>query len=401
MGISPQRYTLSAFVIGGASRRHRRFGAGDRVPPQARAVDLRRLRVPRRARRPAGRLPGRLDRPDRPVLRRHPGRQHAAVAAPVDRLVARRGDQGVLVLSILLVGGWRSRRTLSLAPADGRWSSDGDARRHHRRRRPADLRGDRRDDQREGRGRQPLARRQHPAVGDDRLRRGRGQRQRARRVRSRRSACRWRSPRSSPSPGSSCASTRSPSASCCSSSPASSPCSSATRTSASSGPKVPAFDVPLLSDIPFFGTVLFSHNLSVYGAYVVVARHLRVHLLHTPGPRAARHRRAPGGGVRPRRPGQPAALRLHARRRRPRRRRRGGGQPRPDRRVAGEPDDQPRLDRPGVRHLRRLAPGARRRRLPDLPRPALRRRRAAGHVPVARPGAHPAAVPADDPDAHG
>jgi simple sugar transport system permease protein len=37
-----------------------------------------------------------------------------------------------------------------------------------------------------------------------------------------------------------------------------------------SGPKVPAYDVPLLSDIPFFGTVLFSHNLSVYGAYVVV-----------------------------------------------------------------------------------------------------------------------------------
>jgi simple sugar transport system permease protein len=36
------------------------------------------------------------------------------------------------------------------------------------------------------------------------------------------------------------------------------------------GPKVPAFDVPLLSDIPFFGTVLFSHNLSVYGAYIVV-----------------------------------------------------------------------------------------------------------------------------------
>ena len=36
-----------------------------------------------------------------------------------------------------------------------------------------------------------------------------------------------------------------------------------------SGPKVPAFDIPLLSEIPFFGTVLFSHNLSVYGAYVV------------------------------------------------------------------------------------------------------------------------------------
>jgi general nucleoside transport system permease protein len=37
-----------------------------------------------------------------------------------------------------------------------------------------------------------------------------------------------------------------------------------------SGPKVPAFDIPLLVEIPFFGTVLFSHNLSVYGAYLVV-----------------------------------------------------------------------------------------------------------------------------------
>jgi ABC-type uncharacterized transport system permease subunit len=37
-----------------------------------------------------------------------------------------------------------------------------------------------------------------------------------------------------------------------------------------SGPKVPALDIPLLSDVPFFGTVLFSHNLSVYGAYLVV-----------------------------------------------------------------------------------------------------------------------------------
>jgi general nucleoside transport system permease protein len=35
------------------------------------------------------------------------------------------------------------------------------------------------------------------------------------------------------------------------------------------GPKVPAWDIPLRSEIPFFGTVLFSHNLSVYGAYLV------------------------------------------------------------------------------------------------------------------------------------
>jgi simple sugar transport system permease protein len=37
-----------------------------------------------------------------------------------------------------------------------------------------------------------------------------------------------------------------------------------------SGPKVPAWDVPLLSDIPFIGTIFFQHNLSVYGSYVAV-----------------------------------------------------------------------------------------------------------------------------------
>jgi len=36
------------------------------------------------------------------------------------------------------------------------------------------------------------------------------------------------------------------------------------------GPKVPAWDIPLLSDIPFLGVVLFRHNLSVYGSYVLV-----------------------------------------------------------------------------------------------------------------------------------
>jgi simple sugar transport system permease protein len=36
-----------------------------------------------------------------------------------------------------------------------------------------------------------------------------------------------------------------------------------------SGPKVRAWDVPVLSEIPFLGTVLFSHNASVYGAYLV------------------------------------------------------------------------------------------------------------------------------------
>ncbi len=36
------------------------------------------------------------------------------------------------------------------------------------------------------------------------------------------------------------------------------------------GPKVPAWDVPLLSDIPGIGTVFFQHNISVYGSYVVI-----------------------------------------------------------------------------------------------------------------------------------
>lgn len=36
------------------------------------------------------------------------------------------------------------------------------------------------------------------------------------------------------------------------------------------GPKVPAWKVPLLSDIPFVGTVFFQHNLSVYGSYVAI-----------------------------------------------------------------------------------------------------------------------------------
>lgn len=37
------------------------------------------------------------------------------------------------------------------------------------------------------------------------------------------------------------------------------------------GPKVPAWDVPVLSELPGVGTVLFSHNVSVYGAYLAVA----------------------------------------------------------------------------------------------------------------------------------
>lgn len=36
------------------------------------------------------------------------------------------------------------------------------------------------------------------------------------------------------------------------------------------GPKVPAWDIPLLADIPFVGTIFFQHNLSVYGSYLVI-----------------------------------------------------------------------------------------------------------------------------------
>ena len=36
------------------------------------------------------------------------------------------------------------------------------------------------------------------------------------------------------------------------------------------GPKVPSWDVPLLSEIPFVGTVFFQHNISVYGSYLVI-----------------------------------------------------------------------------------------------------------------------------------
>ncbi len=36
------------------------------------------------------------------------------------------------------------------------------------------------------------------------------------------------------------------------------------------GRGVPSMPIPLLSDIPFLGTVLFEHNLSVYGSYLVI-----------------------------------------------------------------------------------------------------------------------------------
>lgn len=36
------------------------------------------------------------------------------------------------------------------------------------------------------------------------------------------------------------------------------------------GPKVPSWRIPGLAEIPFFGEVLFSHNLSVYGSFLAV-----------------------------------------------------------------------------------------------------------------------------------
>lgn len=36
------------------------------------------------------------------------------------------------------------------------------------------------------------------------------------------------------------------------------------------GPSVPRLEIPVLADIPWIGTVLFSHNLSVYGSFVVI-----------------------------------------------------------------------------------------------------------------------------------
>lgn len=36
------------------------------------------------------------------------------------------------------------------------------------------------------------------------------------------------------------------------------------------GPKVPSWNIPVLKDIPVVGEILFTHNLSVYGAYLLV-----------------------------------------------------------------------------------------------------------------------------------
>jgi simple sugar transport system permease protein len=36
------------------------------------------------------------------------------------------------------------------------------------------------------------------------------------------------------------------------------------------GPSVPALGIPLLEDIPFFGTIFFDQNLSVYGSFVLI-----------------------------------------------------------------------------------------------------------------------------------
>ena len=37
------------------------------------------------------------------------------------------------------------------------------------------------------------------------------------------------------------------------------------------GEQVPSWPIPLLSDIPFFGKVLFAHNVMVYGSFVAIA----------------------------------------------------------------------------------------------------------------------------------
>ncbi len=166
-----------------------------------------------------------------------------------------------------------------------------------------------------------------------------------------------------------------------------------------SGPKVPAQDVPLLSEIPFVGTVLFSHNLSVYGAYVAVVV-VYVFIYRTrPGlelrgigerPAAAFARGVPVNRLR-------YVYTLV-----------GGA-------LVGIAGAAVSLDQIagwrenlttnlgwialafvifGGWHPVRVAIAC-----VDLPRLAVRGRRAARHLPRARPGAHATAVPADDPHA--
>jgi ABC-type uncharacterized transport system permease subunit len=82
------------------------------------------------------------------------------------------------------------------------------------------------------------------------------------------------------------------------------------------GPSVRAMPIPLLSDIPFLGRVLFRHNLSVYGSYLAYRRRLPVRVPHAPRPRDAGRWRAGGRGVRPRDRREPAPLPVYDGRRR-------------------------------------------------------------------------------------
>ena len=166
-----------------------------------------------------------------------------------------------------------------------------------------------------------------------------------------------------------------------------------------SGPKVSAWDVPLLSDIPFIGTVFFQHNLSVYGSYVAIlfafwfiyrTRHGLVLQGVGERPEAAfargvavnrlRYVYTIVGGAMVGMAG--AAVSLDQ--------------------IAGwrEPHDESRMDCLGVRHLRWLAPVSGRVGVLPVPGAAVRRRRIPGAVPGLGAGAHPVAIPPDDPDDH-
>ena len=86
MGISTSRHLLGAFVICGALAGLGGSPARLRLPPQAGPVGVGGLRVPRHPGGAPRRLPRCLDRPHRPLLRRHLGGEHAAAAAAAARL---------------------------------------------------------------------------------------------------------------------------------------------------------------------------------------------------------------------------------------------------------------------------------------------------------------------------
>ena len=84
-----------------------------------------------------------------------------------------------------------------------------------------------------------------------------------------------------------------------------------------SGPTVPATAIPILGNIPVLGTLFFQQDIMTYTSFVLIAIALYLDLQDSPGPDAARHRRAPGSGfLRARRQRQSLALHLHLHRRR-------------------------------------------------------------------------------------